>query len=210
MLLADGIREDGEHGRDELPSWTALEIHQCPNCPLDKARHPHCPVASNLVDLVELSDGLQSYAEVSLTVTVPERQIVATTTVQRAVSSLLGLVMATSPCPRTQPLRPMARFHLPLASEEETLYRSTSMYLLAQYFLSLTGRVPDIELRGLHEIYKNLQVVNAAMAERLRYINSTDGAVNSIVLLDLLAKALPYSLDESLEDIRYLFASYLE
>jgi hypothetical protein len=32
-------------------------------------------------------------------------------------------------------VKPMARFHLPLASEEETIYRATTMYLLAQYFL---------------------------------------------------------------------------
>jgi len=193
-----------------LPEWTRLGFHQCSNCPLSQQHHPYCPLAANLVDLVDLCDGLVSYTEVRLIVTVPERQIVANTTVQRAASSMLGLVMATCPCPHTLPFRPMARFHLPLASEEETIYRSTSMYFLAQYFLNQQGIEPDLELTGLNTIYTNVQTINCAMAERLRHINVTDGAINSMVLLDLLAKALPYSLDETLEQFRYLFNAYFK
>jgi hypothetical protein len=48
------------------------------------------------------------------------------------------------------------------------------------------------------------------MAERLRVASSKDSAVNAIVLLDLFAKALPYSIEESLEELRYLFGIYLE
>ena len=34
-----------------------------------------------------------------------------------------GLIMATAGCPWTDRLRPMARFHLPFATEAETVYR---------------------------------------------------------------------------------------
>jgi hypothetical protein len=104
----------------------------------------------------------------------------------------------------------MARFHLPLASREETVYRATSMYLLAQYFAYRDGRVPDLDLNGLAEIYRNLQIVNKAMAERLRSASEQDAAVNAIVILDVLAKALPDAILDSLTEVRHLFSSYLK
>jgi hypothetical protein len=193
---------------EALPSWTALEFHQCPNCPLTARDHPTCPVAVNLVDLVARCGGRPSYEEVRVEVTTPERRVVQTTTVQRAVSSLLGLLIATSACPHTACFKPMARFHLPLASEDETVYRAASMYLLAQYFLSRQGQPADLNLDGLSTIYRNLQVLNTAMAERLRAASDKDAAVNAVVLLDLLAKALPFSIDDSLAELRHLFMAY--
>lgn len=32
-----------------------------------------------------------------------------------------------------------------------------------------------------------------------------DGAINALIVLDLLAKALPYSIDEQLDDIKAIF-----
>ena len=53
-------------------------------------------------------------------------------------------------------------------------------------------------------------MINRAMAERLRHINDTDGAINSVVLLDLLARALPDNRDETLTQLRYLFNAYFK
>ncbi len=196
--------------QSSLPAWTALAFHQCPNCPLETSQHPHCPVAANLVQLVRGIGGVHSHDQVEVQVREPQRTISSTTTAQRAVSSLLGLIMATSACPHTAYFRPMARFHLPLASKEETVYRATSMYLLAQYFAYRDGRVPDFDLNGLAEIYRNLQIVNKAMAERLRSASEQDAAVNAIVILDVLAKTLPDAILDSLTDVRHLFSSYLK
>jgi hypothetical protein len=121
----------------------------------------------------------------------------------------MGLVIATSGCPYTVYLKPMARFHLPLAGEEETIYRAASMYLLAQYFRRGAGMPEDGSLAGLKQIYRDLQVVNTAMAERLRAVAEQDSAVNALVLLDLFAKTVPYSIEDFLADVRYLFEPYL-
>ena len=69
---------------------------------------------------------LVSFDTVGVTVTQAERTVYAETSAQQAMSSVLGLIMATSGCPWTDHLRPMARFHLPFASEAETVYRSVS------------------------------------------------------------------------------------
>lgn len=194
---------------EPLPSWTRLEIHQCSNCPLSKAEHPHCPVATTLVDLVDSCDDFMSYDDIRVEVYMPERMVAKETTTQRAVSSVLGLLIATSSCPHTEFLKPMARFHLPLASEEETIYRATSMYLLAQYFRHQQGQEFDIKMQGLVKIYRNLAIINRAMAARLREICSRDSTVNAIVLLDLFAKALPDTIEDSLHEIKHLFAPFM-
>lgn len=190
------------------PPWTKIDFHQCPHCPLPKEQHPYCDVAVRLVPVVECFNDIASYEEISAAVITGEKTISLETTTQQALSSLMGLVVATSACPYTAFLKPMAYFHLPFASEEETIFRAASTYLLAQYFLSKSQGIPDIRLDGLMEIYKKLQVVNCAMGERLRAATKNDASVNALILLDTFAKAMPFVIDESLEEIRYLFEPF--
>jgi hypothetical protein len=127
------------------------------------------------------------------------------TTAQRAVSSLMGLVMATSGCPHMSFLKPMARYHLPLATAEETIFRAVSTYLLEQYFRHKQALSVDLDLENLKKIYAEIRIVNIAMTSRLRTLCVQDSAINAVVLLDIFAKLLPSSVEESLEEIRYLF-----
>lgn len=87
--------------------------------------------------------------------------------------------------------------------------RATSMYLLAQYFIQLNGGEADLKLQGLKAIYENIRLVNRSMAGRLRAASREDSSINALIILDLFAKALPYVIQESLEELRYLFSSYL-
>jgi hypothetical protein len=193
---------------EAMPAWANLSYHQCGNCPLSSKEVPICPVAANLIPLLELCGNMTSYDEVALKVATPERTVSANTTVQRVLTSLLGLVMATSPCPHTEYLKPMARFHLPLASEDETIYRTTSMYLLAQYFLFKGGKDYALELDNLTQIYNDLQIVNCSLANRFKAAVSEDGAINAIVLLNLLSQSVTWSIEDGLEGLRYLFRRY--
>lgn len=192
----------------DLPPWTALEFHQCGNCPLTPTSAALCPMAVQFVPLVRIFANRNSFDPVTVEVEFDERWVRKDTTVQRAMGSPMGLLAAQSGCPRTAFLRPMARYHLPFASEEETLYRAASMYLLAQYLKQQQGGEPDWALSNLRNHYAALQKVNAKMAQRLRSSNQQDGAINAVTLLDLLAKALPYSIDEALADLAPVFASY--
>jgi hypothetical protein len=194
---------------DNLPTWTDLSFRQCPNCPLTRDTHPHCPLAANIVNIVSRFDKLLSYEEVHLVVITEERIISQDTTAQKGLSSLMGLVMANSGCPHTVFFRPMARFHLPLANIEETISRAASMYLLAQYFLKKEGQNADFELHGLKEIYDNIHVVNSAMTRRLRAISNSDLSANAVILLDLYAQAFPQAIGKTLKTIRHLFTPFL-
>ena len=193
---------------ERLPSWTDLDFHECPHCPLPIDTHPHCPLAVRLVSIVEPFDRLLSYDKIHVDVITEERSISQDTTAEQGIGSLMGLVIATCGCPHTAFFKPMARFHLPLASEDETIYRAASMYLLAQYFLKKEGRAADLELKGLMKIYDNIQVVNSSIAKRLRAATEKDSSLNAIVLLDMYAKTLSYAIEESLEEVRYLFSPF--
>jgi len=188
-----------------LPRWTRLEFEQCENCPLQPETHPICPLAASIAPIVNRFDGILSYQDVHIVVETPERRISQPTTVQRGIGSLMGLVIAASGCPHTAFFKPMARFHLPLASREETVFRATATYLLAQYFLASEGKGGEFDLKGLQKIYKEMQVVNAAVVRRLRSATDTDSSVNAIVVLDIYAKTVDMIIHESLDKIRYLF-----
>ena len=194
----------------DLPAWSRLEFHQCSICPLNSEAHSHCPLSVNLVEIVSKFNDLFSYDILHVKVVTRERIILQKTSAQVGISALMGLMIATSACPLTDFFKPMARFHLPLASEEETIWRAVSTYLMAQYFLSDKGKSIDIKLEGLTKIYDDIQQVNCSLAKRLRAASQRDSTINAIILLDLLAKTLPPVIDESLEGIRQMFVPFLK
>ena len=191
------------------PDWSRLDVHQCRVCPLNVQSSTHCPAALAFVDILEEFGPLLSFTEVEVTVVTSERTVTSKTSVQRALSSLVGLSMATSGCPILARFKPMARFHLPLATREETMFRSVGAYLLGQYFLKQRGQTPDLELRGLRETYDLIHNVNVGLADRLREIPAGDAHLNALVILDLFAHALPSSIDEGLAELEHMFDSFM-
>ena len=193
-----------------FPEWTKLNFKQCPHCPLDAASQPHCPVALILSDVVKRFSKVISHDQINLTVITPDRRIFRQTTAQKGISSLLGFVCPVSGCPHTAFFRPMARFHLPLATEAETIFRATSMYLLAQYFIRQEGKSADADFTGLKTIYKNMHIINLHMAERIRKAIVMDSSINAIIVLDVFTHVLPSAIEDQLDDIRHLFAPFLQ
>jgi hypothetical protein len=189
----------------EPPFWTELKFSQCANCPLNSEEHPHCPSALHMAPAVELLKELVSFDTVGVTVTQPERTVHAETSAQQALSSVLGLIMATSGCPWTDRLRPMARFHLPFASEAETVYRSVCMFLLARH---LKGAGDASDFAPLRDLYENLHIVNRDMSRRLGAATRTDPARNAMALLDSYTTLLPAALESSLKELKPLFDAW--
>lgn len=191
------------------PEWTRLGFQRCAHCPLREEEHPYCPLARSLVGTVSLLGDVLSYDEVDTEVITPERRIQRHTSAQNGISAMMGLIIATSGCPHTAFFKPMARFHLPFATEEETMYRAASMYLLGQYFRQQQGLSAEKGFDGLLQLYRNVEIVNRAMANRLRAAAREDGTVNALVLLDMYAKTLPIVVEETLQELQPLYTAYL-
>ena len=94
----------------------------------------------------------------------------------------------------------MARFHLPLANESETAYRAISTYLLKEMIEK--GQCTDF--KSLETIYKNMEKVNLAFAQRLQQSGKLK-EINSLVKLDVHAKNMSIFLQDSLEELTPLF-----
>jgi hypothetical protein len=196
---------------EELPEWTSLEFEQCPHCPLNAEEHPRCPVAAHLPRVIHTFNDLVSHDKVRVEVTTPERTFVQKVSVQKGMGAIMGLIMATSGCPITAFFRPMARFHLPFSTQDETIFRAAANYMLADYFRAkTTGNERDRELAGLTEIYRKVHELNKAFFDRVKVAARTDSSLNAVVHLDMFALMLPLQARLELPALEGYFEPFLD
>lgn len=198
-------------GEKFRPKWTKLDCCKCPNCTLDERKHEFCPIAVNLVEIIDYFSIFAASEPVEVIVATNERKYSKEVSLQNGVSSMLGIYMVTSGCPVMEKLKPMVRFHLPFATMEETLYRAISMYLLSQYFLSMHGGHPDWNLKKLYEAYENVKIVNKSFLKRIKTIDTKDVNLKALVVLDYFAKIVNFSIDSRMVENMYnLFKGYIK
>lgn len=195
---------------DSLPEWVALDVEQCKSCPLRKEHAPQCPAARSIAVILPEAAELMSYTEVDAEVKMGGRTVQASVPIQNALSSIIGLCMATSGCPNLAFLKPMARFHTPFATMDETVFRAIGSYLVGQYLRRLQSGESDFSLDGLEEAYRRLHQVNVGMANRLRHVGAGDAKLNAIVRLDMFTHELPYRIREELVELEPYFRDYLD
>lgn len=188
----------------ELPDWTRLDYHQCQGCRWFESER--CPVAVRLIEPSGLLSKLRSFDTVTVTVTAPERTYSKETTAQEALSSLFGLVMATSGCPSFTLLKGLAWYHLPFASYEETLFRALSGYFIYNY---VSGKSPSPEqtIAEIKAFYEQVGNTNRGISTRLRegVAPQTDSPMNAIVLLDSFGALVSLSAEDGLDELRKTF-----
>jgi len=187
------------------PNWTRLEYHQCENCPLDTTTTTHCPVAVNIADIVEEFKDMVSSDECKARCHTPERIYLKKTSIMEGLTSIFGIIMATSNCPVLDFFKPMARFHLPFSTAEETMVRSTSMFLLRQYFKTGEDNNPGHYIKKLEEHYAKVKTVNEGLFKRISTVGSEDADKNAIVMLHSLSQLLCVEINYSLDSLKYLF-----
>ena len=112
---------------------------------------------------------------------------------------------APSKCPVMDFFRPMARFHLPFATIEETMVRAASMFLLRQYYEYKRGLIKEFDLGSLETRYSLVQQVNEGLLERVRSLGSEDADKNAMVTLHSLSQLLATEIDYNLTELEYMF-----
>lgn len=187
------------------PDWARLDFERCPNCNLPD-REAYCPAALALAQFLPQFETRISYEKAVVEVEMETRTVVSKTTFQFGMAALIGLAMASSGCPRTRFLRPMARTHLPFATDQETVFRTLAVHLLGQFVAHGRGRAPlTVSFEELKENYLQLSRVNSAMSERIRAAIKRDAAVNAVIILESFALIAPENIDYGFEDIQDLF-----
>jgi len=163
-------------------------------------------VAVSQAQVVEAFKDSVSYEAALVTVTTRARTYQQATTLQRGISSIVGIYNVTSGCPVLDRLRPMVRFHLPFASSEEAAFRAISTYLM-QYFAMRRGATPDWELRQLAEIYEAIEPVEKGLSQRLRHASNKDANVNALVLLAVFGWDTRMLVEDGLRRVEYWMSS---
>ena len=188
----------------EIKGWTRLKFNQCPHCPLSTADTLQCPVARNLDQMVEDSKNTLSITRALVTVTTPERTISRECATQDGLRSLFGVIMASSACPHLDWLRPLARFHLPFADTDETLFRVLSLQLLHQFF-NEEGSSLESASERTKERYSNVEKVNHAFIGRIRSYCDADADKNAIAALDVFVQLFQYQAEGDFGSLRKYF-----
>lgn len=172
---------DEQPSSDNPPTWAELDVEKCASCTLNAETHPYCPAALACRHVADQFGSETSIARVDVWVDTPERGYFKNVDLQTALRSLFGLIMATSGCPVLGRLRPLARFHLPFASMNETMVRTVGTYLVKQYLVAQhEGDGPDWELKGLAALYVELEQVNRQLMKRLRHASQEDANINAV------------------------------
>jgi hypothetical protein len=164
-----------------------------------------CPIAANIADLVDRFKNILSHKNCLVVCETMDRSYSKQTSAMEALTSVFGIIMATSNCPVMNFLKPMARFHLPFSSIEETTARSTSLFLLGQYFEYKKGRVKSFDFDRLEKNYAKVQLVNEGLLARIRSLGNQDADKNAIITLHSLSQFLSLEMDFSLNTIAHLF-----
>lgn len=182
--------------------WAKLDNRKCVHCPWHEKDHPMCPVAQNLEGVASHFSNEKSFLETTIIVTTGERAFVKKASLQEGLQGIFGLIMATSGCPHMDFLRTMARFHMPFSTEIETMVRTTSLYLLKQYFKQRDGLPADFHLKGLEQLYENVTKVNQGIVDRIRGMSRGDADRNALVLLDCYASLLSMEMSGDMGEVR--------
>ncbi len=197
--------------KKEIPDWAKLSEFKCQHCPLDENEIYYCPLALNLIDILDAFSEDISYDMVDITVETVNRNYHKQASVQIGVSSLLGIMMVTSGCPIIGKLKPMLYFHLPFATLEETQVRAFSIYLLAQYLKSKQGEAPDWELKELEKIYNDICILNHNVSKKIVHLSKKDASINSLVVLNNFADYVMMTLsDKTIDELEYRLSEFMK
>lgn len=189
-----------------LPDWTKLDFKKCPNCTLTLEEHPTCPAAADIQGIVECFSNVPSINVVKIRVKTPEREFHKECDIQTGLNSLFGVVLASGSCPVLSQLGSLATFHLPFATIDETIYRTTGNHLLRQYLRKQHGEPADFDLKELENLYQQLEVVNESITARVQGLCQQDAVLNAFVNFAALSLIIKSSIQESLENLHRYFS----
>jgi len=188
------------------PDWAELDCEKCANCTLNSKDNPYCPAALSLGEVLKVFSKYPSYTKMTATVEVESRVYISKDAdLQQGLSSLVGLLLATSGCPHFAPFKAMALFHLPFSTPEETFYRVYTAALAKSHF---SDEMDTFSLNVINEVYEKISVVNSGIAKRIRQaVVEGDSSLNSIVILDIFAQIFIIDNEETMEQIKSYFVT---
>ena len=195
------IRLD-EHGileglAAEGPRWTRMEGQRCIDC---RAGGAACRAAVAIAPVVDAFISVDSLQKVRARAILPNYTAEMDGPVSGVVSSIMGLTMAASGCPKLAPFRAMALYHQPFSTLEDTVIRAAGFLLLGRWAHATLGDADPFA--PLIDAWEQLEEVNLRIARCLQDHCATDAALNGLVNLDMFAKTGGFGLESALASLR--------
>jgi hypothetical protein len=101
--------------------------------------------------------------------------------------------------------KPLARFHLPFATVDESIFRIVAVYMLRQYYRKDASKDDQFLLNDIKKHYSLVKQVNRGILKRILSISDLDADKNAIVTLSSLGQILEMEIDANLESLQHLF-----
>jgi hypothetical protein len=76
--------------------------------------------------------------------------------------------------------------------------------------LKRRGDDPDFTFKGLIDIYRDVNMVNKGMGDRIRAMAGKDASINALIVLDMFALDIPLSIDDQIKDLEPFFSPYFQ
>lgn len=194
--------------KETIPNWTKFDYWPCDECVEQSKKSDYCPVAANIAEIADKFTNCNSYDVVDVRVEGPDRTYLKNgISLQRALSSLIGIIIISSRCQDLHKLRPLVRFHLPFETVDETIYRAASMYYLAQYFRNQRNKEPKWDIEELKELYDRFILLTDNLSRRLQVEARKDATFSAV---GLTAQIAPLITEKRIKELEILFSGYLE
>lgn len=193
-LNEQGMLEDPP---TEGPPWTRMDGERCADC-VDHG--PACRAALAIAPVVDAFMSIDSLQQVRARASVPNYTAEMTGPVSIVASSIMGLAMAASGCPKLAPFRAMAIYHQPFSTLEDTVIRAAGFLLLGRW--AHATLVEEDPFAPLIDAWEQLEEVNLRIARCLQDYCATDAALNGLVNLDMFAKAGGFGLESALASLK--------
>lgn len=196
VLDPQGLRQTAGEAEPSLRDDPDYRHQTCSGC---ERHYGGCQAEKAITPVVAAVDDLLSTDSIRTEVRQEGRTVSLESPAPRALASLLGLLMASSGCPRLQPFRAMALFHQPFATAEENAVRAAGFWLMRHWARNHAASEPFAELQALWE---DLEDVNRHVSTKLLAHSQSDVASNGVAYLDVLAKMGTLGLDTVLDTLR--------
>lgn len=194
---------NNEETPKDFKIFTALKNHQCENCPLKENEYSECPVARNIVEPFNEFKDLASFEQVELDVSFTERSYHKKVPIQKAMETLLELVMISSPCPHFDFLKPTLVDYVPFLSSREFTIRCLKFYLLDHYLNFAEDGNPSFDI--LMDQFEDLLKANEGMLRRVNDFEVADTGKNALIIFNALVVTFQYEYQDNFLAARKIF-----
>lgn len=199
----DGKLIEEESIPDELKEFALLDFCKCEHCPYSSNDFKYCPVFQNIANVISEFKNNDPHEIIEAKVFIENKTVVMKGELQVALTSLIGLLMASSECEYFDFLKPMVKTHQPFSSYEETLIRVVSLYFLDRF---LRGHTLDWDIKELKKEYQSLEKVNAGILARIKSIRGgVEVEREAVLILDSFIKNFSWEYELNLDDVKEFF-----